>query len=211
MSKSLLLAKLRRQGFARLLSWRDSRTNRFIVFVACVVMTSFSWAAEQSPARIRLDVLEPEDRGSVVHAFPVSVGLVFPMGELSSVPGGRIVDDRGQAMAFEAEATGWWDAEHNWIKWLLVHFNADTDRTYFFEAGGDAVAPQGEPIGIQSDKTVTIDTGPMCVTIDRTEPRLFSAIELHGRAIIEPTEAAHVLLLDNGESPSPCRVTEWRA
>ena len=211
MSSNPRLAKLRRRSSASRLSWCTSHTARFIAFSLYVVLTSLSSATEQSPARIRLDVLEPEDRSSVVHAFPISVGLVFPKGELSSVPGGRIVDDQGRPVVFEAEATGWWDAEHDWIKWLLVHFGADTDRTYFFEVGGDAVAIQGEPIGIQSDKVVTIDTGPLCVTIDRTEPRLFNAVELHGRAIIEPTDAAHVLLLDNGVSPSPCRVTEWRA
>jgi len=189
----------------------DSLTARIIAFSLYVVLTSFSSAAEPSAARVRLDVLEPEGRGGVVCGFPVSVGLVFPKGELSSIPGGRVADDRSRPVAFEAEATGWWDAEHDWIKWLLVHFRADTDRTYFFELGGDAVAPQGEPVGIQSDTTVTIDTGPLRVTIDRIEPRLFNEVTLHGRAIVEPTCPAHALSIDDGESPRPCRLTDWRA
>jgi len=187
----------------------DTRTIG-IVFSWCVLLTPVSSAAERSTSRIRLDVLEPEDRSSVVFGFPVSVGLVFPEGELSSVPGGRVVDDRGRPVPFEAEATGWWDAEHDWIKWLLLHFRADTDRTYFFEVGGDAVAPQGEPIGSQSEKAVTIDSGRLSVTIDRTEPRLFSAADLHGRSILTPTEAAYALVIDDGTTPQPCRLADWQ-
>ncbi len=189
----------------------DSLTVRFVAFTLCLVLTSLSSAAERSAARIRLDVLEPEDRGSVVHGFPISVGLVFPEDELSSAPGGRVVDDRGRQVPFEAEVTGWWDAEHDWIKWLLVNLGADTDRTYFFEVGGDAVAPLGEPIGTQSDKTVTIDTGPLRVTIDRIEPWLFSAVDLHGHSIVKPTDAAHALMVTDGKSPQSCRLRDWRA
>jgi len=181
-----------------------------VAFSLYVVFTSLSSAAEQSAARIRLDVLEPEDRGCVIHGFPTSVGLVLPEDDLSSVPGGRVVDDRGRPVAFEAEATGWWDAEHDWVKWLLIHFRADTDRAYFFEVGGDAVASRGKPMGIQSEETVTIDTGPLRVTIDRTEPRLFNAVSLHGRAIVEPTCPAHDLSIDDGTSPRPCRLTDWQ-
>lgn len=188
----------------------DSRTIR-IVFSLCVLLTEHSSAAERSASRIRLDVLEPKDRGRAVQGFPVSVGLVFPKGELSSTPGGRLVDDHGRPVPFEAEATGWWDAEHEWVKWLLVHFNAKTDRAYFFEVGGDAVAPRGEPIGSQSGKTVRIDTGPLRVAIDRTEPMLFGAVDLHGRSIISPTDAAHALMIDDGTSPRTCRLADWRA
>ena len=77
--------------------------------------------------------MEPDARKETVHDFPVNVGLIFRKGELAGVPSGRLVDDRGRSVPFEAEATGWWDADHQHVRWLLVRLRASTDRTYFFE------------------------------------------------------------------------------
>ena len=64
---------------------------------------------------------------------------VFPDGELTSVPGGRLVDDGGMPVPFEAEATGWWNTQKSRPKWLLLHFKVSTDRRYLFEPGTDII------------------------------------------------------------------------
>ena len=73
-----------------------------MMLLACALVPR-SLAA--SSPRIRLDVLEPRARKAVIHRYPVSVGLVFPKGELPAPPGGRLVDGQGQTVPFEAEAT----------------------------------------------------------------------------------------------------------
>jgi hypothetical protein len=85
---------------------RHSLAARILTFILYVGLTSLSLAAEQSHSRIRLEVLEPKDRVRVIYGFPVSVGLIFPEGELSTIPGGRVVDDGGRPVPFVAEAIG---------------------------------------------------------------------------------------------------------
>ena len=106
----------------------DSLTARLFCSGLFITLTSSSPAADYLASRIRLDVLEPANRSEVIRGFPVSVGLeqvhfscsglkcpcrrysksrpglVFPDGELSSVSGGRLVDDHARPVPFEVEA-----------------------------------------------------------------------------------------------------------
>ncbi len=93
---------------------------------ATIVLLPFA-PVGAAPRRVSLEILEPAERRMAVKDFPVAVGLVFPDGELTSLPGGRIVDNRGTAVPFDAEATGWWDGAHKRIRWLLLKFAASTD------------------------------------------------------------------------------------
>ena len=101
---------------------------------------------------IPIEVLEPDRRVRSVRDFPVSIGLVFPDGELKGVPGGRLVDDAGQDVAFEAEATGWWDKAKTRVRWLLLHFRAHTARRYSFVPGGRPTPTSGRELA-----TVTLN------------------------------------------------------
>ncbi len=121
----------------------------------------YAWAQEASPERIALEILEPDEREGIVQDWPVALGLVFPEGELSSVPGGRIVDDQGRPVPFEAEATGWWSPERESVKWLLLRFVASTDRGYFYESGKWGPEPQGVPLAVSDGDRIHVSTGPL--------------------------------------------------
>ena len=161
--------------------------------------------------RMALEVLEPTERKQVVRDFPVSVGLVFPDGELASVPIGRIVDDRGQLMPFEAEATGWWDAGHERVKRLLLHFRASTDRKYHFELGAAPKAPEGDPVAVDTSDYFMVSTGPLRATISRHNPRLFESVTLNNTPMLGPAEVTHVLVADDGTREIPGVLCDWAA
>ena len=101
-----------------------------------------------------------------------------------------MVDDRGTAVPFDAEATGWWDGAHKRIRWLLLTFAATTDRRYFFEQGVFASPPRGPPLATQEERTITVDTGPLVVRVGADAAPLFDDIRLNGRAMAEPVGLA---------------------
>ena len=179
--------------------------------------TLFSGSADMCGAeaaspqtRIAIDVLEPRGRAGVIHGFPVSVGLVFQDGELKSVPGGRLVDNEGRAIPFEVEATGWWDSQKNRVKWLLLHFRADTDRRYFFDLGKEPDSITGKPIAVEQGESVRVSTGPLDVRIDGKRPGLFAEVKLNGKPMLKPFPNAFVLIPDGGE-PAAVELRGWSA
>ena len=160
-------------------------------------------------ARIRLEVLEPEERGEAVRDFPVSVGLVFPEGEINSLPGGRLVDGDGEAVPFEAEVTGWWNPEKSRIKWLLLHFKASTDREYYFEVGKKPEAQEGRPIASRDDGAVLVATGPLKLRVPADRPGLFDGVELNGKSMLSPLASSLTLIADDDETQTAGRLTNW--
>ncbi len=162
----------------------------------------------QAAGRVALQVLEPEQRQGVVHDVPVSVGLVFPKGELSEVPGGRLVDDLGNAVPFEAEATGWWNPERSQVKWLLLHFRASGDRQYFFEPGPVAPAPPGEPIAVRDGDAIVVSTGPLEVRL-APGTRLFDGVSLNGAPMLRGDGPEFTLVADDGAAQTPGALGDW--
>ncbi|MGD9497056.1 MAG: hypothetical protein AB7Y46_12235 [Armatimonadota bacterium] len=165
--------------------------------------------AQQASGRIALQLLEPPQRRGAVEDFPVSVGLVFPEGELADAPGGRIVDDLGRSVPFEAEVTGWWDPERTRVKWLLLHLRASTQRRYFFEPGGEPTMPTGEPIATRAGEEISIDTGPLQVRLREGQARLFDRAALGGATMALGADAGFRLIGDDGHSPLPGTLADW--
>ena len=159
--------------------------------------------------RIAIDVLEPDRRTQEIGQFPVSVGLVFPDGELKSIPGGRVVDESGQPVPFEAEVTGWWDREHTRAKWLLLHFNASPGKQYAFEIGQAPAPPAGAPLASIRDGAVVVDTGPLKARIAPGQANLFAELLLNGKPILQPLETSNVLVADDGSAQTPGTLESW--
>ena len=84
-----------------MLSFRHHGLVRTGVLLAALAASS-AWPAEH----IALEMLEPGGRVRPLRDVPVSVGLVFPKGELAGLPGGRLLDDQGATVPFDAQATG---------------------------------------------------------------------------------------------------------
>ncbi|MDP6777508.1 MAG: hypothetical protein QGI83_12170 [Candidatus Latescibacteria bacterium] len=170
----------------------------------------WAWAEAPSPERIALEVLEPEEREGPVLDWPVAVGVVFPEGKLAEAPGGRVVDDLGYAVPFEAEVTGWWQPEKASVKWLLLRFVASTDRRYFFEPGQWGPEPQGEPLATTTGNGVHVSTGPLEVDLLNGKNQLFGEVWLHGEPCLKTFGPEHVLILEDGTGRWPCRLEGWR-
>ena len=171
------------------------------------------WTGNAMPAaeRIALDVLEPTERKQVVRDFPVAVGMVFPDGELRSVPGGRLVDDQGRAVPFEAEATGWWSPKRDSVKWLLLRFHVDTDRRYFFEPGASGRAPVGDPLAKETGAAIVVDTGPLRVSIDKAKPGLLDTATLNGKPMLRSVADPLVIAADDGKTRAPGALSGWKS
>lgn len=52
------------------------------------------------PSKIELQIFEPAQWGPIKD-FPVAVGLLFPEGQMVSVPGGHLLIDLGESIPFE--------------------------------------------------------------------------------------------------------------
>ena len=82
------------------------------MFAAIRIQVGANIAAGASAGEaVPLEILEPAERAETVQDFPVSLGLIFLEGELTSAPGGAVVDDLGSAIPFDWEVTGWWPPE----------------------------------------------------------------------------------------------------
>ena len=161
-----------------------------------------------TPKRISLEILEPPARG-VLKNVPVSVGVVLPDGELIASQSGRVIDDRGQVVPLDTEATGWWDPGRQSIKWLLLKFPLSTDRNYFFDYPIDAAEKKPHPIAANAGKTITVNTGPLQAEFSSAAP-LFSSLVLNGREMLKPEFEPHQLVFSAPAAPAKLREMDWQ-
>ena len=159
--------------------------------------------------KIPLEILEPPARTAAVRDFPVSVGLVFPDGELNTVPGGEVVGEGGAAIPFEAEATGWWDPGKTRVKWLLLHFRADTGRKYYFQTQSKPTLLSGRPLAVAEGGRVVVDTGPLRVTVSEETATLFESVALHETSILESESESLSLAAGDGQESRPGSIAGW--
>lgn len=174
------------------------------LLVAALLVCMAQTAAAQ---RIALDVLEPEGRAAI-HAFPVAVGVVVPQDTLASVPGGRVLDDRGNNIPLDASVTGWWDENRSDPKWLLLRFRADTDRKYFFEVGGEPAWPDDASMLSRDKDDIIVDTGPLRATFT-PHVGLMRELLLNGKPIITPRSLRAVVSQDKGKGDDHCAMSDW--
>jgi len=174
-----------------------------------LIAVSPAMAADTAVKRIKLEGLEPPGRTAATQDFPVSVGLVFPQGEVRSLPGGSLVDDRGRSIPFEAEATAWWQPEKRDIKWVLLRFKASTDRHYYFQPGQPAAPVTGNPIARANGGELMVDTGRLQVRMDPKSGGLFRNISLAGKTIASAGADDLILAVDDGKQAVPVKIRDW--
>ena len=158
--------------------------------------------------RISLEILEPPARDALKDV-PVSVGVVLPDGELSASQSGRVVDDRGQVIPLDTEATGWWDRRHQSIKWLLLKFPLSTDRKYFFEYPLAAADNEQQRIATITDGAITVSTGPLQAEFTNAAP-LFSRLVLNGHEMLNGEAEPHQLVFSAPATPAKLSEMNWQ-
>jgi hypothetical protein len=95
----------------------------FVATAVCVTVCT-SVFAEQSAqdGRLELIVHAAEVSGDV---YPVSGGIPFPRGELSSVAGIRLLNASGKQLPVQTQMLASWDAGGKQVRWLLLDFQPE--------------------------------------------------------------------------------------
>lgn len=155
----------------------------------------FHWAPQFSrpattPARERFPVRVdwPDDPGLV--RSPVTFGVPFADGALDTVEHARLITADGAVVPAQFEATATWWRKDGAVRWALVSATLERGIDYFIEYGTQVSAPQPQGMTVtETDDAITIDTGPLQVTISRTRPTLLDSATVDGQAIITPEDA----------------------
>lgn len=95
----------------------------------------------------RVPLAIPNDSGAVIQGAPMTVGVPFPRGALSSPENVRLIDAAGRELPLQVKETGRW-SRFGPVKWLLCDFTVDLNggpRELFLEYG-PAVERSASPL-----------------------------------------------------------------
>lgn len=102
-------------------------------------------------------------------AFPVKLGIPFPLGKFSTDINYRLLDSRGKEVDAAFSIMNVWHDKS--LKWLQVNFAADCPADgfsfYYLEAGKSVKASRfnSEKLAIDSGNKISINTGKMLIEI----------------------------------------------
>ncbi len=155
------------------------RDRPALLLVFGLVTAGLVGASDSALAAERIDLVidEPFADRSVV--WPITTGVPFPRGKLSSAEHCRLIDEQGREQLLQTRAAATWDAERKSVRWLTIDFIAEPGRKYALEFGQDvARQPQsGSPLKFSMGNSPRISTGPLRVEFSSNGPRVIAAIE----------------------------------
>ena len=133
------------------------------ILVAITLLSAqlcFAQRCVAAATRVNLVIDEPfADRKA---AWPMTTGVPFPRGRLTSAERCRLIDDRGVERPLQARVAATWDAERKSVRWLTIDFVAEPGRKYALEFGDDVVrAPSATKLVESRDEVVTVSTGAL--------------------------------------------------
>ncbi|MFA7158931.1 MAG: LamG-like jellyroll fold domain-containing protein [Kiritimatiellia bacterium] len=113
----------------------------------------------------------------------VTFGVPFARGALKNAANARIVNEKGEETPAGFSATATWDDANGPVRWAIAHALLRRGGEYFLEYGSDVKA--ASPAGIkitESDKTIEINTGPLCAVLSREHASIVetAALDLDG-------------------------------
>jgi len=110
---------------------------------------------------------------------PVTFGVPFPDGALSSVDHARLVTGDGTVVPAQIDALGTWWRKDGPVRWALVNATVRKKEEYFIEYGTAVRSEEPEGMEVQdTDETIVINTGAMRVTISKQRATLLDACAL---------------------------------
>jgi hypothetical protein len=160
------------------------------------LVPGFHWAPRFSraltmPARERVPVRVDWPDVPGFARSPVTFGVLFADQTLASVDHARLITADGTTVPAQiaSTATGW--RRDGSVRWALISATLDRETEYFVEYGTQvtARAPSGMTV-TETDAAITVDTGPLQVSISRTRPTLLDAATVEERAVVTPLAAA---------------------
>ena len=152
---------------------------------------------QSKPQNIELTVSEPT--GTPRKNWPVTTGVPFARGALSSRLDAALFDAQGKRMPAQFEATATWPDGS--VKWLVVNFATDTAREPVklrLQVGrGTQPRPDSQPIKIcESDDTLTLDNGLLSLRIGKKQFALFDDLKLGGKPVAGAASGGNGRILD---------------
>lgn len=123
---------------------------------------------------------------------PITMGVPFPQGVLTSLNNVRILNASKIEIPVQKQITATWNKYNSSIKWALFDFKADVGAnqttTYYVEYGPSVMANPTNPqvFVSQTASKITVNTGPLQFSIDKTKFTFIDEAVLNGETIITP-------------------------
>lgn len=138
---------------------------RAMVIVLLLLAAEAFASIAQGAKRVELVLTEPQPPRNV--AWPVTTGVPFPRGELTSLDNIILRDSDGKEAPLQAKSAATWDGPKGSIRWLTIDFIAQPGTKYALEYGPDVKAtPADSLLRIEQKKDgVDISTGVLSVEV----------------------------------------------
>lgn len=133
-----------------------------ILMAISLLSAQLCFAQRFAAAATRVDLVIDEPFAGRKAAWPITTGVPFPRGKLTSAEHCRLIDDRGQERPLQARIAATWDAEQKSVRWLTIDFVAEPGHKYSLEFGDDVVRPPLATNLVDArDEIVTVSTGTL--------------------------------------------------
>jgi hypothetical protein len=176
------------------------RANLAVCWLSLMVGAAFACAADGgiAPLRVPLQVFEAvhvDARGMDRTEGPVSVGVPLPDLLAVKESDGRPALALQGAEAWQFRTLAKWPSGN--VRWAQVCFPADCkanadNRSFVVTVGNGASAQR--PLGRQDADKITVDTGPLQVTLRRKGFNLFDQVTVDGTQIVAPGSPGALLV-----------------
>jgi len=168
-------------------------TTVTVVWFLLINVTFVSTDAVRAATRFELVIDEPYEYRNA--AWPVTTGVPFPRGRLTSVEHCRLVDDRGLEQPVQARIAATWDRQRTSIHWLTINLVARPGHQYALEFGPDVDRQQFDSMLIvERSEPFRISTGAIRVGFSFRGPsalgEIRTALDGDGKIAAEEVIAA---------------------
>jgi hypothetical protein len=150
--------------------------------------------------RVSLTIRETQGVERINH--PITQGVPFPKGELTSINNVRILDSNYKEVPCQKQVTATWDKDNSSIKWALLDFpasvSANGSSTYYVEYGsGISSISGGDQVSVSEDsQKITVNTGPLQFSIRKDKFTFIEEANFAGQNLIAANQNQELSLID---------------
>lgn len=165
--------------------------RRWILAGLTFVVSQLSADQDFVFAATRVDLVIDEPFADRKAAWPITTGVPFPRGKLTSAEHCRLINDRGQERPLQARVAATWEVERKSVRGLTIGFIAEPGRKYALEFGDDVQRqPPATALVVAQDAAVQVPTGALRVELSASGPTALRTIaaDLDGNGPISPEE-----------------------
>ncbi len=121
---------------------------------------------------------------------PVKFGVPFPEGAFKPGDAVQVVDDKGAVLPSQSAVLATWDPKgEKGVRWLLVDFSVNPERSYRVVYGEDLIGGKkpGDALAkVNEDKSISIETNTLSGTISGVTGDLFQGLQALRKEVVLP-------------------------